>query len=107
MDNAFSGSVTSEHESSGHADLFTVVVLEHTHLLGMSNDPELLFQKNRADVNNDGRIDIQGDHFTIFNTGVPDDAEGQELDFGRLISEGTFWVFDGDSVDALLTTNSG
>jgi hypothetical protein len=104
--NAFAGSGTNYAP-----DLFSVAVLEMTHLLGLSSSRNLLIQRDLDPVADgiNGRSPLpQRKTFTITNTGIADDAEGySENTNGDPHSIGTFWTFDGESIDALLTSNNG
>ncbi|HYH63926.1 MAG TPA: hypothetical protein VD866_04440 [Urbifossiella sp.] len=99
--NAFAG-----RRGDATLDLFTVAVLEMTHLLGLSPTTGLVLVRD-LDPTRDGinGRNPGGGPFTITDTGVADDAEGRHPVTGD--SRGTFWVFQGSSVDALLTSNNG
>lgn len=64
-------------------DMFTVVVAEMLHVLGLTDDVFSLLQLNQAGF--------------LTSTGTTDAA----------FNLGTLWTFDGPNVDALLTSNNG
>lgn len=87
--NAFAGDATAALGS----DFFSIVVYEMTHVLGLITDKF----NNGADWQG-YRLESSG---FATNTGVNDNAEGGG-------SFGDFWVFDGPTVDHLMTSyNSG
>ncbi len=88
----FTGNIVSGYTGVAQAsspafnmgDLFTVMNNEITHVLGISRAPALF------------QTPVNG---TITNTGITDNAEGGGV--------GTYFVFDGPSVTALMTSNNG
>src|SRR5262245_56600679 len=83
--NAFAGDAQPGSPAAGQFDLYTLVVTELTHVMGISSNPL-------------ARIHTP-DHGTITDTGIPDDAEGGGV--------GRYFVFDGPSVTHLMTSNNG
>jgi hypothetical protein len=89
--NAFAGDAQSDPDASGvpqnpafnKADLFTLVAAELTHLVGITSNRDTDFQRDRFHT----------------DTRVPDSAEGG--------GTGTFWVFQGPSIQHLMTSNNG
>lgn len=80
--NAFAGNAQSDSPAVGLSDLYTVVVSEMNHAVGMTNGFNLLQQSG-----------------FLTDTGVPDTSEGGSV--------GNFYVFRGPSVEHLMTSNNG
>ncbi len=84
--NAFSGDAQAGSPASGLGDFYTVVAAEIAHCLGLY-----------------GSV-LPGWAARTTNTGIPDTAEAGA---GNTGSRGTFYVFRGDSIKHLLTSNNG
>ena len=80
--NAFALDAITSSAAYGQSDLFTVALLETTHEMGISSDPNVAFQKDPNGY--------------LKNTGVADSAYS-----------GTLWTYTGPDVQALMTTDDG
>jgi hypothetical protein len=83
--NAFAGDAQATSPAAGQSDLFTVVVSELAHVMGLFTSP--------------ARLQTPDNGSTLTDTDIPDDAEGGGV--------GRYFVFDGPSVTHLLTSNNG
>ena len=79
--NAFSGDAQAGSPAFGRGDFFTVVAAEMAHTMGSM------------------AITLTGWTQLTTDTGIADTAEGG--------GTGTFWTFNGPSIDHLLTSNNG
>ncbi|MHC4880431.1 MAG: Ig-like domain-containing protein, partial [Planctomycetota bacterium] len=85
-------------------DMYRKVVHELLHVIGLTNESDALFTRNRQNTDTSNDTDeltvyesVTGDEFTITNTGVAD----------QRFPAGEYWVFQGTSVDAVFTSNNG
>lgn len=83
--NAFTGTAQASSPAAGQFDLFSVVLAELTHNMGIANAGAATALYNTGGFTTD--------------TGVADDAEGG--------GTGNFWLFQGPSVASLMTNNNG
>jgi hypothetical protein len=81
--NAFVGRAHAGSPAAGQADLFSLVVIEMAHVLGMTSDTDSWFQKSGL----------------LTDTKIKDDSFGGNV--------GTYFVFNGPSIDHLMTSNNG
>src|SRR5688572_13661104 len=85
INNAFTGTAQAGSPAAGRSDLFSVALAEITHNMGICN------AGCGSSLYNTGSFAV--------DTGTPDDAEGGGV--------GNFWLFQGPTVDALMTNNNG
>ena len=85
ISNAFTGTAQAGSPASGRFDLFSVALAELTHNMGIANAGAATARYNTGGFTTD--------------TGIADDAEGGGI--------GTFWLFQGPDVAALMTNNNG
>lgn len=81
--NAFAGDAQAGSPAFGLRDLYSVVVVEMTHSMGITSHPDVAFQTGG---------------FTTL-TGITDDSEGSGV--------GRYFVFNGPSITHLMTSNNG
>jgi hypothetical protein len=81
--NAFAGDAQAGSPANGLNDLFTVVAAELTHVMGINSNTGVRLHTGGFET----------------DTGIPDDAEGGGV--------GNFWIFNGPSIDHLMTANNG
>lgn len=81
----YTGQAQAGSPAAGVGDFFTVINNEITHVLGIASNANLRFHTPASG--------------TVTDTGVADQAEGGGV--------GTYFVFDGPSITALMTSNNG